>query len=169
MDPRLIRAINAKSASRGGLNFEAFVDDLSEEFPRKARKIASFDTRKELEEYCQQDRIIQSRIRKSHSHSYAPKKPKSKDYFKSGSTLSVEEQKMCRCIAHVSAQNPGKCYRGKNPEWKKGKDSAGCRNPYGICRARLQGGGSIECYKEYDFRKMPQKEVDAIKKLHGKK
>jgi len=178
MDPKLIRAINGASASRGGLNLKEFRSRLVKEFPRKEKRINSIKTRKELEEYCQKDRNIQARIKRNapksaSKTSKAPKTPKkskpSKDYFKAGSKLTDSQKKMCRCIAHVSAKNPDRCYKGPNPEWKVGPASLGCRNPYSICRASLGGGGSIRCYDEYDFRKMPKDEVRAVKKLHGKK
>lgn len=176
MDTELIRAINGASASRGGLNLKAFKSSLAKEFPRKEKRINNIKTRKELEEYCQKDRIIRARIkRNAPKASKAPRAPKgskkskpSKDYFKAGSKLTASQKKMCRCIAHVSAKNPDRCYRGPNPEWKAGPASPGCRNPYSICRASLGGGGSIRCYDEYDFRKMPKDEVRAVKKLHSK-
>lgn len=181
MDIELIRAIKGYSASGGGLNLSEFRTRLGKEFPRKKKKINNIKTRKELEAYCEKDRNIQARIKRSGKKSSSKPKPKTskplkssknpkptKDYFKEGSKLTASQKKMCRCIAHVSAKNPDKCYEGQNPGWKKGPNSLGCRNPYSICRAAVGGGGSIRCYEEYDFRKMPKDEVSALKKLHGK-
>lgn len=58
------------------------------------------------------------------------------------------------------------CYQGKNPEWKLGPKSDKCVNPYSICAASV--GTTSRCYDHYDFRKMPQNEARAIKRLHGK-
>lgn len=175
MDTRLFKACNGLPASKGGLNATQFRSQLIKEFPRKEKRIDSLQTRKELEEFCREDRNIQARIKRQHRSpkpskpSKSPKSPKTpKDYSKSGSKLSVREKKMCRCIAHVSAGNPVKCYTGSDPEWKKGPDSPSCRNPYAICRSRIRGVGKIRCYDDYDFRKMPENEVRAVKKLHGK-
>lgn len=170
MDSKLLKACAGASASRGGLNLSEFRSSLIREFPRKEKRVKAIKTRKELEEYCRKDRNIRARMKRQ---SFSPKAPKaskaSKDYFKAGSTLTSKEKKMCRCIAHVSAKNPDKCYSGSDPEWKRGRDSPNCKNPYAICRSRIKGGGKIHCYDEYDFRKMPDDEVRAVKKLHGKK
>lgn len=190
MNSELIKACKGYSASKGGLNLTQFRYQLIEEFPKKKNKIESMNTRKELEYFCQNDRNIQARIKryynrpKTSNYSKSPRSPKSpkspnnsknsktsktsKNYFKSGSKLTSQEKKMCRCIAHVSAKNPNKCYRGSNPEWKKGPDSPNCRNPYSICRSRISGVKQIHCYDEYNFNNMPDNEVRAIKRLHGK-
>ena len=173
MQRELLRACEGASLSKGGLNFAEFKARLIQEFPRKEKRITTFKTRKELQEYCLQDRNIRAKVNRTKKslektkQSYSPKSPE-KDYFKSGSKLTPQQRKLCRCIAHVSAKNPGKCYEGRSPEWKLGKNSENCKNPYAICRSRIGGGGKIRCYDEYDFRKMPKEEVKAVKRLHSK-
>jgi len=97
--------------------------------------------------------------------SASPKSPR-KDYFKANSPLTDRQRAYCRCIAHVAAKNPTSCYQGKSPEWKLGPKSKTCVNPYSVCAASV--GTTSRCYNYYDFRKVPQNEVSAIKRLHGK-
>jgi len=87
-------------------------------------------------------------------------------YFKKGTSLTDKQKRYCRCIAHVASNYPMKCYSGSDPEWKKGPKSKKCGNPYSICASSV--GTTTSCYDHYDFRRMPKKEVKALKALHGK-
>lgn len=98
--------------------------------------------------------------------SMGPESPRRKDYFKPNVPLSERQQAYCRCVAHVAAKNPMSCYRGKSPEWKKGRDSENCVNPYSVCAASV--GTTSKCYNYYNFRKIPTQEKQALKRLHGK-
>jgi len=83
-------------------------------------------------------------------------------YFKSGSSLSEDQKKYCKCTLHVGARNSVDC--NLNKSFKLGSN---CYNPYAVCSKSTHRTGSVICGTEYDFESMPKAERDAFAALHG--
>jgi hypothetical protein len=66
-------------------------------------------------------------------------------YFKRGTPLAVQQQKYCRCVAHVQARGTA-------------------RVPYAACAKTT--GTSARCFEYYDFKKIPETELKGLAALH---
>lgn len=84
-------------------------------------------------------------------------------YFKVGTTLTDQEQKYCRCIVHVAAEQPGACNLEK--AWFEERDNRICYNPYAVC-AHTVGTTTRNCSENYKFDNFPDDELVAYANLH---
>ncbi len=86
-------------------------------------------------------------------------KPAASGYFSTQSPLDEKQQKYCRCLMHVAAQQPAWCLREK--AWRQTRSGVGCYNPYAVCTASVKRQGTVECSGNFDFARVPDNELVA--------
>lgn len=86
-------------------------------------------------------------------------KPAATGYFSAQSPLDERQQKYCRCLMHVAAQQPPWCLREK--AWRQTRSGVGCYNPYAVCTASVKRQGTVECSANFDFARVPDHELAA--------
>jgi hypothetical protein len=88
-------------------------------------------------------------------------------WIRTGTNLSEEDKKHCRCLLDVAAKQSESCLRGK--EWPKHgsyKDATkGCYGPYAICPDR--SGKKLRCGEYYNYEEIPDKYLLAYINLHN--
>lgn len=78
------------------------------------------------------------------------------DYFITDTSLTEPEQKYCRCVLHVSANQTGECLKQNSLGQLLIGDK--CSNPYAIC-AKNVGITSRECGNNYNYNKISDNEL----------
>lgn len=151
MDLKLLNACRGKSESAGGLNLPEMKHQLIQLFPEQRGEISK-RTRKSLYRYCKM-------------HFAEEMEEAEEKYFVRGTPLNERQQDYCRCLAHVAAKNPKKCYT--SGLWKKRRKGSGCYNPYGVCTKSTRRKGRFHCARYYDFENMPEDEVEALAAMKG--
>lgn len=82
MEDSLLKACQGRSASRGGLNVKEFREALVERFPKKEKKLRTLKTRRDLQEFCKNDRNIYAAVKraeKGYTSRPGPKKEEFRD------------------------------------------------------------------------------------------
>jgi hypothetical protein len=85
-------------------------------------------------------------------------------YFKD--RLDDSHAKYCRCLLHVSAQQPDWCL--EEEAWWDARDGSSCYNPYAVCTKSVRRTGRLECFLNYDLNQIPKREIAKLVVLKGK-
>lgn len=83
-------------------------------------------------------------------------------YFKNnGRDLPEKQQRYCRCLLHVAAQQSPKCL--KEQRWGSSRGEDKCYNPYAICTKSVgQTPSQNRCTVHYNLDKIPPQELQAL-------
>ena len=98
---------------------------------------------------------------KMHVNNTSPRKC---DYFIDNDSLSDEEQKWCRCVLHVAANQTDECLKNVSANAYKKFGGKTCYNVYSVCSGSV-GTSSRSCGVNYEFKNIPDKELVAYSKI----
>jgi len=115
----------------------------------------------------QLNRLVDNEIAKRKAKTQVQKP----DYFKSGVDLTEQNQKYCRCVLHVSADQPKWCIKERFPgskEKPERREGRTCYNPYAVCTKTVSRKGRVECFLNYDLDNIPAREIETLVDLKQK-
>ena len=84
-------------------------------------------------------------------------------------SLNADQQKYCRCLLHVAAQQDERCLREKL--WFQNVNGKQCYNPYAICSKSTKRKGNINCFDNYNLpfiKHYYPSEYNGLMHLHNK-
>ena len=81
--------------------------------------------------------------------------------------LNEKQKKYCRCLLHVTDNNPKWC--NKTKAWKKTRYGKRCYNPYAVCADKIKTTtGRLPCYYNFKNKSIPDNEIISYAQLNHK-